>query len=105
MSLIRFNIDKGKLIYCKDGLYLYQATHKKIIDRLHESFDLSGVKIKNPPCFCVIYKKGKFLILNNMVLNSVNDDEIILNHLIEYSEHKKIIDNLEKDLFGNTLSY
>lgn len=104
MSIIRFNIDKGKLIYCKDGLYLYEATHKKIIDRLHETFDLSGVKITNPVCFCVIYKKGQFIILNNIVLNSI-DDEIILNHLVEYSEHKKIIDNLEKELFGNSFSY
>lgn len=99
MGLIRFNIDKGRLIYTEEGGYLYKATHQKVIDRLHETFDLKNIKIKEPVCFCMIKRKDRYILINNKVLNSI-DTEVLHDNLVEYSEHQSIVDNLEKSLFG-----
>lgn len=99
MSLIRFNIDKGRLIYTEEGSYLYKATHQKVINRLHETFDLKNIKIKEPVCFCMIKRKDRYILINNKVLNSI-DTEVLHDNLVEYSEHQSIVDNLEKSLFG-----
>lgn len=100
MGLIRFNIDKGRLIYSEQGSYIYKATHQKVIDRLHETFDLKNIKIKEPVCFCMIKRKDRYILVNNKVLNSINAEVLLHDNLIEYSEHKNIIDSLEKSLFS-----
>lgn len=99
MGLIRFNIDKGRLIYSEQGSYLYKATHQKVIDKLHETFDLKNIKIKEPVCFCMIHRKDRYILVNNKVLNSI-ETEVLHDNLVEYSEHKNIIDGLEKTLFN-----
>lgn len=99
MGLIRFNIDKGRLIYTKEGGYVYKVTHQKVIDRLHEIFDLKNIKIKEPICFCMIKRKGRYILVNKKILNSI-DTEVLHDNLVEYSEHQDIVDSLEKSLFG-----
>jgi len=99
MGLIRFNIEKGRLVYKENGNYIYKATHKKVIDSLHQTFDLKNIKIKDPVCFCMIKRKDRYILVNNKVLNAI-ETEVVHDNLVEYCEHKNIIDSLEKSLFG-----
>lgn len=96
----RFNMKDGKMIYDLNGDYIYQNIHDNIINKLHETFNLQGIKIPEVNVYFVILRKNKQF---DMVINSeITDDvENINNGFVKFSEHKYIVDMIENQIFNN----
>ena len=44
--MYRFDVENGKMIQNKDGMFIMLFEHENIINRLHETFNLKDVKFK-----------------------------------------------------------
>lgn len=93
----RFNIEKGKMIYTNNGEFILSATHNKIVDTLHASFNLQNVKIPQADLLVIVEDKSAYKVIN--LADSVNET-IINNAFLTYEQHKVIMQTVENQIFN-----
>lgn len=93
----RFNVEKGKMIYTNEGDFMLSATHNKIVDALHTSFNLQNIKIPQADLLVIVEDKSAYKVIN--IADSVNGT-ITNNSFLTYEQHKVIMQTVENQLFS-----
>lgn len=93
----RFNVEKGKMIYTNEGDFMLSATHNKIVDALHTSFNLQNIKIPQADLLTIVENKTDYKIMR---VEDVENETVINNSFLTYEQHKGIMQTVENQLFS-----
>jgi hypothetical protein len=95
--MYRFDVENGKMIQNKDGMFIMLFEHENIINRLHETFNLKDVKFKEPDILCIAQQENKYEVLKYS--NLKNKEDNINNLFVSKKEHDEIMEIIEKQIF------